>query len=40
MHHGPKDVKAVESYSQKAHENEISASIQIFDTLNINLERG
>lgn len=39
MHHGPKDMKAVEIYSKKAYEEEIQSSTRLFDALDINLNR-
>lgn len=37
MHHGPKDMKAVEAYSRKAYEEEVESSTKLFDAFEIDL---
>ncbi|MCH4888047.1 4Fe-4S dicluster domain-containing protein [Acidaminobacter sp. JC074] len=39
MHHGPKDVKAVDNYAKKAYENEINTSIEVFNKITLDLRR-
>ena len=39
MHHGPKDVKAVDAYAKQAFENEINTSIEVFNKITLDLRR-
>lgn len=39
MHHGPKDMKAVEAYSKKALEATVDSSTEVFNKITLDLER-